>query len=300
MIKALFPALKNQARFKPEEMAAALDEEYFSRYLIAPRRWAADKLETYGIACGLLSGFGGFLSEEFRAHDYGLGRANCYQFLKEHFALPKENQIIHDGYLNSRAKDYVKFRPNSGSQEYYQIIPVLPTSPVPPLGWPKIERRTVEDLVAAAKDRAKALVKKALADKMVKPAAFRVGLRALWWVWGEDKVAEFVRWSVLSDLIRRDQLNWLTAGKPESERKVMAALADPAYDLRTPEGIAARERLEGNIVSQVLATYKDVIWWDKDRNACTLDERKPSLLSRLTGVGEPTVDWEDARGQLHE
>jgi hypothetical protein len=94
---ALFPALINQARFKPSERIDAVNPDVFSRFLIAPHRQRRDRpQELYAIACGLLGGFGGFLDEEFRAHDYQLGRRNCQRFLKDVFALPSDNPIIRE------------------------------------------------------------------------------------------------------------------------------------------------------------------------------------------------------------
>ena len=53
------------------------------------------------LACGSVGGFGGFLSEDFRAHDFQLGRRNCQQFLRTTFALPDEeanrNPLFADG-----------------------------------------------------------------------------------------------------------------------------------------------------------------------------------------------------------
>jgi len=305
VIKALFPALKNQARFKPDEMAAAFDETYFSRYLIAPRRWKKDKatarptLETYGIACGLLGGFGGFLSEAFRAHDYALGRANCYRFLTEHFALPENNWVILSGY-NNKPKIGANYhtKPDKNGVRFAQIIPVLVPPPPDQLGWPKVNRSDVEAMVAGVKVRADALVKIALADtKTVRSWWLRNGLRLFWWCKGKRKLERYVRWAVLSDLIRRDQLNWAVAGQSEIERKVFAALADPAYDLRTVEGIVARDRLNRGLaaraklddtsVRNALAAYPSLIWMDEKRKAYTLVERKPCLSERY---GDLSVD----------
>ena len=74
--KSLLPMLKNQVRFKPDELAAALDNSCYSRWLIAPSRSKPNDSgdERYAIATGVLGGFGGFLDIKFRAHDYQLGR----------------------------------------------------------------------------------------------------------------------------------------------------------------------------------------------------------------------------------
>ena len=74
IIMALVAAMKNQARFKPSELALAANEKVFSRFMIAPHRTTPDgKEEPYALASGLLGGFRGFLSREFRDHDFQLG-----------------------------------------------------------------------------------------------------------------------------------------------------------------------------------------------------------------------------------
>jgi hypothetical protein len=88
---ALFGSLLTQARFKPEELILANSDQVYSRFLIAPtRRNAAGEREKYPIACGTLGGFGGFLSQRFRMHDFQLGRRNCQHFLRSYFAIPAE------------------------------------------------------------------------------------------------------------------------------------------------------------------------------------------------------------------
>ena len=105
IMRAIFPSLVNQARFRTSELAPAADERDFSRFLIAPvrriprtkpptRPEKQAKPERYAIACGLLGGFGGFLDEEFRAHDFQLGRRNCQQFLRASFLVPPKNVIL--------------------------------------------------------------------------------------------------------------------------------------------------------------------------------------------------------------
>lgn len=88
---ALLSALISQARFKPDELARAADDTYYSRYLVAPTREDIGTPESkkYPIACGVMDGFGGFLHHSFRRHDYLLGRRNAQAFLRWHFNLPE-------------------------------------------------------------------------------------------------------------------------------------------------------------------------------------------------------------------
>lgn len=95
---ALLTALVNQARFKPDELKRAADDEYYSRYLIAPSRDSIGTPESiaYPIACGVMGGFGGFLHKSFRRHDYLLGRRNAQAFLRWHFNLPENAGLFTD------------------------------------------------------------------------------------------------------------------------------------------------------------------------------------------------------------
>lgn len=92
---SLFSSLKNQARFRPEDVALAIDDTVYSRFLISPVREGDNREKSaYAIACGSLGGFGGFLSQRFREHDFFLGRRNCQRFLERHLTLPEDNPLF--------------------------------------------------------------------------------------------------------------------------------------------------------------------------------------------------------------
>jgi hypothetical protein len=122
IILAMFGALKNQARFKPDEIELAQDPNVFSRFLIAPvREGLAVGEQELAIACGTLGGFGGFLAREFRAHDFMLGRRNCQQFLRRHFVLGETNDLFSD--WNPLLKD--KYRIERGGKRLLPVIPLV-------------------------------------------------------------------------------------------------------------------------------------------------------------------------------
>ena len=99
VVPQLATMLVDQARFKPDELAVAQDDKVFSQFIISPMRPADGnpKAEKYPIASGVLNGFGGFLHELFRHHDYLLGRRNAQAFLRWNFALPETNPLF-DGF----------------------------------------------------------------------------------------------------------------------------------------------------------------------------------------------------------
>jgi hypothetical protein len=95
VIAAMFTALKNQARFKPEELVLAEGDRVFSRFIISPSRTLPDGTPAEpAMAAAILGGFGGFLHEDFRRHDFQLGRRNCQAFLRWHFGLPETNPLF--------------------------------------------------------------------------------------------------------------------------------------------------------------------------------------------------------------
>src|SRR6516165_6450994 len=93
-LRALFPALIGRARVRTSELVPAMNPDDNSRFLIAPDRNIDGVEQRYTIACGLLGGFGGFLDEKFRAHDFQLGRRNCQKFLSSIFGLAAAHPIV--------------------------------------------------------------------------------------------------------------------------------------------------------------------------------------------------------------
>lgn len=131
----MFGALVDQARFKPEELQLAENPNIYSRFMIAPsRNDAAGRSIEPAMASAILGGFGGFLSEAFRRHDFQLGRRNCQAFLRWHFCLPETNPIF-STWLNKedRAAWYVT-DPKGNRVPYAQrdATPMLPIIPLMP------------------------------------------------------------------------------------------------------------------------------------------------------------------------
>jgi len=117
---ALFSAMKNQARFKPDDLALAQENDVYSRFLIAPTRGDA----LHPIACGALGGFSGFLSEDFRRHDFMLGRRNCQAFLRRHFVLSAKHPLFADWSEEQRKR----FEFIDDGAAFLPIIPLLDTA----------------------------------------------------------------------------------------------------------------------------------------------------------------------------
>lgn len=174
VIGLTFGAMMNQMSAKPGQIAAALSSRYSGQFLIAPSRkrprldngQEEDVAGDRAIACGALGGFSGFMSKEFRIHDYFLGRFNCEKFLRTYFTISEAalnaNPIFSEGYKNV---DKNLYKTEKGT---YQIIPIF--SPAPPKDhlplpvfssgtkWPVMQDKTVEAFRPMIKDRVQTLI----------------------------------------------------------------------------------------------------------------------------------------------
>jgi hypothetical protein len=120
---ALLDAWKDQARFKPLDIALAEDDQVHSRFIICPSRDGSQDSNQCDMACGGLGGFSGFLDEEYRHHDYMLGRRNCQWFLKTCFILPTSNEKVFRS-INPKLKD--KNSPWLISRKGIDCLPIIP------------------------------------------------------------------------------------------------------------------------------------------------------------------------------
>lgn len=244
--KLLLPTLISQARCKLTELAAAADASIASRWLIAPRR-SEDIKETpssANIACGLLGGFGGFLDQRFREHDFQLGRRNCQKFLLDHSA-------------------------SAFTTRDQRVVPLFGSAKteVPPPEWQRISMQDFETLMTRIELRANAvvpaLIKQETGSYLVRMVGNIAWSGLPFWDGIRQRVLKTVRGIVLADLIARDQIeDGLRATDPQDdrllrnfqpdERRVIAAMADARYDLRTIPGICASTRLDCALVKKAI------------------------------------------------
>jgi predicted acylesterase/phospholipase RssA len=129
VFKSLFGSLLTQARFKPDELMLANSSTVYSRYLIAPtRRERNGEMAQYPIASGTLGGFGGFLSEKFRMHDFQLGRRNCQQFLRKYFVFPVESCHKNPVYRHYTDEELQRFSIDRDGNSFLPVIPLVGTA----------------------------------------------------------------------------------------------------------------------------------------------------------------------------
>jgi hypothetical protein len=109
-IPPLISALNSQLIFDAKDAMDAYKKENYGLHIISPSKDGVDA--SIAIACASMHGFGGFLSREFRVHDFFLGRHNCESFLRKYFVAnldepDPENrkciEVILDSYLKNDA-----------------------------------------------------------------------------------------------------------------------------------------------------------------------------------------------------
>jgi len=303
VLRALYPALIDQARFKPGELVPAMGSFDYSRFLVAPERNINGVDQRYKIACGLLGGFGGFLDEKFRAHDFQLGRRNCQEFVRSIFGLPANNKLVAP--LAGQTKFQLAVDPGK-----YAIIPrlgdALPEVAMPE--WPRMSASDLDLLVRRIKGRLGKLAPRFVSAQTTSGFFRALGQFVLWL--GQTRILDYIRLAVLADLVRRDQIeDWeLPASLKKSAdnvRLVLAELVNPAFSFRTPDGIAKATHLERKFIADTLRDLKDdpskpfFVWEGTvmGRQIFTLDSRKPSWFRSLPIINQaanwietPTID----------
>jgi hypothetical protein len=299
VLQALYPALIDQARFKPTELLPALNPDDNSRFLIAPERNVGGVEQRYKIASGLLSGFGGFLDEAFRAHDFQLGRRNCQRFLRSTFGLPAANPVV------AALRGQAAFQLADGATEY-AIVPcvgdALPEVPLPP--WPRMSEADFDLLMRRIQGRFGAVVPHFVRAQTTSRFFRLLGRIGLWL--GRGRVLGYLRLAILSDLVRRDQIaGWELPdglGEPgDDERAILAELVNPAFSFRTPGGIAKSAHLSLEFVADTLARLQQAgtgrpfhVWQGvvSGQRVFALESRKPGSFTSMPVIRQ-IADWFD-------
>jgi hypothetical protein len=296
VLKSLLGVLKDQVRFKPNELAAALDETNYNRFLVAPRRANLDgSLNRFTIATGLLGGFGGFLDKSLRNFDYQLGRRNCQRFLQSAFLLDYGNPLF-EGW-SSQVKLDTKY--NIKGEDGKMFAPIIPLfgsalKEVPLPTWPKLSIARISEIEKRIEQRAKVLIPRLLEEQLTN-RILRAAAKLLWDWFGVSKLNDYIHLTIQQDLIQRDQhSDWNLVS--DDERNVIATLSDPAYDYIMIQSISAATLVKTDVVLGILNRYSKYIYkaekaGPNKTDAYTLMSRKPSWLSRNVGgiVDKPVI-----------
>ncbi|MEJ2468314.1 MAG: hypothetical protein P8Y51_04450, partial [Campylobacterales bacterium] len=201
----LFGSLKEQARFKPDELEMARNPDIFSRFMIAPSREGAERGEE--LASASLGAFGGFLSEKFRRHDFQLGRKNCQSFLMKHFVVGTENPLVKEHLEWFRANGCVV---KHGDEAYVQIVPMadLPgakvTDPVSPIDYGSIamSKQEVDEIMQLVEKRIETVIEKSrLIDNVIAGVAEKIDFKPFRWI--AEQLMNLVRGAIASFLLSK-------------------------------------------------------------------------------------------------
>ena len=276
---ALLPALPqnllNESRFKESELEDLVDEKVYSRFLITPEQ---DVTGIKGVktdaprgiddsqsllASGLLHGFGGFISESFRAYDYQLGRLHAWHFLRESFGLTKkDSKLLKSGY--KRCKNSAKY--DCGDNKHWQIIPVPAKCPVQKLDWPRISLRDYSDLMKNVKKRKSSIMKETASDLSASRAlsklniekAFTNGLIKLGVNRVVKKAVKSLAKMILADLVRRDQLQEASDLLAE-QRKLMVKIIEAGEDGLPAKELLKKESPQSKLLKDMLDKFSGLV-----------------------------------------
>jgi predicted acylesterase/phospholipase RssA len=191
LASAIFKSLMSQAKFKIDKLKLARDPNVFSRFIIAPTR---DKTEREShkdkwpaLASNSIFHFGGFLYEEFRRHDFLLGRRNCQRFLQKYFILPLDNPLFKQWPAALKQPGSPYLLTFKGSDTYY--LPIIPLvgdlnnetrEPQPP--WPEMPAAKLDKLKKGLNTRMKLVLNQMVAGLTgsgVKSVLLRVAIFVL-------------------------------------------------------------------------------------------------------------------------
>lgn len=214
-LKPMVGVMINQARFKMDELMHAADENYFSRYLIAPWDPGRGPVSSDFLASGGLGGFAGFIEETFRAHDFQLGRRNCQKFLRDHLAVPAgvgtqaPNRIIAATWGGKQLDpDWARYRnQDSGTPgQFCQVIPLVGhlAHPEPKPEWPQTNNERLRQIESQIVARLEVVGPKLLGElKITGPIGWVLNLVLKF---GKGAVAGKITKTIRDALVKRKQM----------------------------------------------------------------------------------------------
>jgi hypothetical protein len=200
----LFYSLMANARFKPEELVLAQDEDIYSRFLISPVR-EGDRISP--LACGSINAFGGFFDQSFRHHDYILGRRNCQKFLKDYFVLSPSNPLFNC--WPETLKTNPKWQVRQQDEDNAYFLPIIPlvgsaAKEVPLPEWPKYPKEKLNSLEQQINARLQDVVSR-LMTQFANDALLRSALSLIWF-FKRGRLVKKIRAYIEEDLRKHGQL----------------------------------------------------------------------------------------------
>ncbi|MBG1271920.1 patatin-like phospholipase family protein [Nostoc sp. WHI] len=204
LVSRIFQSFINQNRFKADELILALDEDVYSRFLIAPER--SDEQGRKPLACGSLNAFGGFLSQDFRHHDYILGRRNCQRFLKKYFVLSASNPLFNSWSKALKTNPQLQVEKEGDQDIFLPIIPLFgsATKEINLPNWPKYQKENFKSLEKQIQERVQAIVPR-LINQSINDPIIRTVLNSLWFL-KRGSLAKNIRDIIKDNLEKYGQL----------------------------------------------------------------------------------------------
>jgi predicted acylesterase/phospholipase RssA len=195
ILMSFFNVTLSQSRFSGESLAALMDGSSFSRFAIAPSDPDSVQKGKPALQCGSLGAFGGFLCRDFRKHDFLLGRRNCQQFLREHFAVLATNPIVDQALTAAgpyAAQIKIQFlsdcpSPNSALPQGKVWMPLIPlcgraTAEVPLPARATVSSAQLDNIVNLIVQRLNAIRPKLAAGELGKLISSALGILLNWWI----------------------------------------------------------------------------------------------------------------------
>lgn len=204
LVSRIFQSFINQNRFKADELILALDEDVYSRFLIAPER--NDEQGRKPLACGSLSAFGGFLSQDFRHHDYILGRRNCQRFLQKYFVLSASNPLFNSWSKALKTNPQLQVEKEGEQDIFLPIIPLFgsATREINLPNWPKYQKENFKSLEKQIQERVQVIVPR-LINQSINDPVIRTVLNSLWFL-KRGSLAKKIRDIIKDNLEKYGQL----------------------------------------------------------------------------------------------
>ena len=219
ILMSFFNVTLSQSRFLGESLASLMDGSSFSRFAIAPSDPDSVGAGKPALQCGSLGAFGGFLCRDFRKHDFLLGRRNCQQFLREHFAVLATNPIIEQALTAAgpyAAQIKAQFlvdcpSPNPGLPQGNVWMPLIPlsgkaTAEVPLPARAAIASGQLDNIVNLIVQRLNAIRPKLAAGELGKLLSAALGILLNTWI-VSGKVKNAIRQALDNALVGDTAVN---------------------------------------------------------------------------------------------
>ncbi len=159
---AMLSSLVNQGRHATADLLLMANPDVFSRYLAIPQRRVviSKKKRLIKGEKALATAGLGFFEDEYRRHDYMLGRANCHTYLAKKFVLNEANRIFECW----TDKQKPEFRGKAGAG-FLPLIPLAGPAREPdgPMPWPR-RKLTARQIRKRLEDRPEIIVEKVADD----------------------------------------------------------------------------------------------------------------------------------------